>query len=188
MFAVQLGDGAELRPLQPWQAPEFLAHIERGREQIDPWIPWASASTDLDSARATLQRYADGQARDAAYVYGIWLDGTLVGGVMFVHFDAASGICEIGCWTEPAGQGLGLVTRAARHLVGWAFAERGMSRIEWRTTVGNVRSGNVAQRLGMTLDGVLRKAYPWRGVRHDEEVWSLLAEEWQGEPRTADAA
>jgi RimJ/RimL family protein N-acetyltransferase len=180
MFALPLGDGAVLRPLRPWQAEEFLAHMDRGRENIDPWIPWASVNDDLDAARATLQRYADKQAADTAYIYGIWWDGTLVGGVMFVHFDAAAGICEIGCWLEPAGEGRGLITGAARLLIKWAFDARAMSRIEWRTTAGNVRSSNVARRLGMTLDGVLRQAYPWKGVRHDQEVWSLLAEEWKG--------
>jgi len=38
VFALPLGDGAELRPLQPWQAAEFLAHLDRGRENVDRWI------------------------------------------------------------------------------------------------------------------------------------------------------
>ncbi|MGH3655489.1 MAG: GNAT family N-acetyltransferase [Micromonosporaceae bacterium] len=183
MFSLPLdigsGHDAQLRPLEPWQAPEFFAHIERARATVDPWVPWASVSTDLDSARATLQRYADGQAADTRRLYGIWLDGTLVGGTMFVRFDAESGIAEIGVWAEPAGEGRGLVTAAVRHLIDWAFTVRGMHRLEWRTTPTNVRSGNVARRLGMRLDGVLRQAYPYRGVRHDDEVWSLLAEEWK---------
>lgn len=179
MFALALGDGAELRPLQPWHAEEFLAHIDRGRASIDPWIPWASRSTDLASARATLRSYADAQARDEKYIYGIWLEGTLVGGVMFTHFDAPSGVCEIGCWLEPAGEGRGLVTRASRQLIDWAVTRRGMHRIEWRASASNVRSTNVARRLGMTLDGVLRQASPWQGRRHDIEIWSLLADEWK---------
>jgi ribosomal-protein-serine acetyltransferase len=181
VFALPLSENAELRPLQPWQAEEFLAHIDRGRASIDPWIPWASVSTDLPSARATLQRYADNTAKDAAFIYGIWLEGTLVGGVMFVSFDAASGIGEIGCWTEPAGAGQGLITLAARRLIAWGFEQRGLSRIEWRTITSNLRSSNVARRLGMKLDGVLRSAYLHNGVRHDKEVWSLLAEDWRPE-------
>lgn len=121
-------------PLEPWQAPEFLAHIDRARAHTDPWIPWATYSTDLDSARATLQSYADKQAADRGRIFGIWREGTLVGGVMFVHFDAAAGTCEIGVWSEPAGEGHGLVTAAARHLLTHAFTTRGLHRAEWRTT------------------------------------------------------
>ncbi len=160
--------------------------MDRARESVDPWIPWASISADLKSARATLQRYADNQARDAAYLYGIWLHGTLVGGVMFVRFDSKTGVCEIGCWLEPSAEGKGLITRAARYLVDWAFGERGMARIEWRTSPANERSSNVARRLGMNLEGVLRSSWVHQGIRHDTEVRALLAEEWRA-ARTATA-
>ncbi|MFF8914741.1 GNAT family N-acetyltransferase [Streptomyces sp. NPDC015032] len=177
MFALPLGDNAQLRPLEPWHVEEFLSHIDRARPLVDPWIPWATLSTDLASATAVLQRYADRQAADTARIYGIWLDGTLVGGVMFTKFDAASGVCEIGCWLEADGTGRGLVTRACRALIDWAFGERGMSRIEWWVAAGNTRSIEAARRLGMTRDGVLRQHSPYRGVRHDIEIWSVLAEE-----------
>ncbi|HTJ33736.1 MAG TPA: GNAT family protein [Dactylosporangium sp.] len=175
MFSIPLTDSAQLRPLEPWQAEEFLAHMDRARATVDPWIPWASVSTDLASARATLQRYADLTARDGGRLYGIWLDGTLVGGTMFVSFDAASGVCELGCWLEPAGQGRGLITAATRVLIDWALRTRGVHRVEWRCRPDNVASANVARRLGMRLDGVLREAYPYAGVRHDSQVWALLA-------------
>ncbi|MGW4224481.1 GNAT family N-acetyltransferase [Streptomyces bauhiniae] len=178
VFALPLGDRGRLRPLEPWQAPEFLAHIDRARPTVDPWIPWASLSTDLASATATLQRYADRQAEDSGRIYGIWLDGTLVGGVMFTRFDKDAGTCEIGCWLEAAGEGHGLVTRACRLLIDWAFTERGMSRVEWWVAAGNTRSIAAARRLGMTHEGTLRRRYPHRGVRQDSEVWSVLAEEW----------
>ncbi|MFI9150212.1 GNAT family N-acetyltransferase [Streptomyces sp. NPDC053367] len=178
MFNLPLDDRADLHPLEPWQAPEFLAHMDRARDGVDPWIPWASLSTDLASATATLQRYADRLAEDSGRVYGIRLDGTLVGGVMFTRFDSASGVCEVGCWAEPAGEGRGLVTRACRALIDWAFRERGMSRVEWWVASGNARSIAVARRLGMTREGVLRRRYPHRGERQDSEVWSVLAEEW----------
>jgi len=178
MYAIDLGEGAQLRPLEPWQAQEFLAHMDRARETVDPWIPWASVSTDLESARKTLQRYADLQARDAGRLYGIWLDGLLVGGTMFVSFDARSGNCEIGCWLEPAATGRGLITKAVRRLIDWAFETRGMHRVEWHCRPDNLASSNVARRLGMTLDGTLRAAYPWKGVRYDNEIWAILAPQW----------
>ncbi|MFC7548507.1 GNAT family N-acetyltransferase [Plantactinospora sp. GCM10030261] len=180
MFAVQLTDDAQLRPLEPWQAEEFLAHIDRSRDVVDPWVPWASRSTDLDSARAMLQRFADRQAADTGRLYGIWLDGTLVGTTMFVGFDAAGGVCELGTAVEPAGQGRGLATLAARLLIDWAFRVRGLHRVEWKCRPENVASSNIARRLGMTLDGTLRQEFDYQGKRHDTEVWSLLADEWPG--------
>ncbi|MER5865293.1 GNAT family protein [Kitasatospora sp. NPDC002040] len=179
MYAVPLADDAELRPLEPWRAAEFLAHIERARANVDPWIPWATFSTDLDSARATLQRYADRLAADGGQIFGIWLDGTLVGGVMFVSLDAKGGVCEIGAWCEPAAQGRGLITAAVRRLVDHALVERGLHRVEWHNSSVNVRSRAVAQKLGMHLDGVMRESIEFQGVRQDYEVWSMLAPDWR---------
>jgi ribosomal-protein-serine acetyltransferase len=190
MYALPLIEGvdAQLRPLEPWQAEEFLAHMDRARANTDPWIPWASRSTDLTSARDTLQAYADKQAADSGRVYGIWLDGTLVGGAMFPHFEPARGACEIGVWCEPAGQGRGLITAAVRRLIDYALVERGLHRVEWTNSTGNLRSRAVAQRVGMHLDGVLRAHSEHRGERQDIEIWSLLAPEWlelRAEPASA---
>ncbi|MGB8940058.1 MAG: GNAT family protein [Streptomyces sp.] len=185
MYAIPLTENAELRMLEPWQDAEFLAHIDRARAHTDPWIPWASRSTDLESARTTLQNFADKQAADSGRIYGIWRDGILIGGVMFVQFDAKRGNCEIGVWAEPAGEGHGLISASVRHLITYAFGERGMHRVEWWNSAGNTRSRAVAQRMGMHLDGTLREQSLYQGVRHDMEIWSLLAHEWQGGPDAA---
>ncbi|WP_405563240.1 GNAT family N-acetyltransferase [Streptomyces sp. NBC_01180] len=179
MFAISLGEGAQLGPLEPWQAEDYLAHIDRGREFIGQYIGLADAAGDLASARAFLQTYADKQAADGARIFGIRLDGTLVGGVLFPQFDAATGCCEVGCWLEPAAVGRGLVTRAAGVLIDWAVDGRGMHRVEWHVDPGNTASINVAKRLGMVCEGVLRQNHPHRGTRHDTEVWSVLAPEWK---------
>ena len=180
MYAISLGDdGAELRPLEPWHAEEFLTHLERGREFINQYIPVASKAVDGPTAREVLQRYADMRAADTGSLHGLWLEGTLVGGVLFLNFDAEHANCEVGCWLEPAGTGRGLVTRAMRVLIDFAVEQRGIHRVEWIAAAANLPSVNVARRLGFTRDGVHREAYPYGGVRHDLEVWSVLAPEWR---------
>ncbi len=180
MFVKPLGaDGAELRPLEPWQAEEFFAHMERGRDFIGQHIGFADAAKDLESARELLQRYADKAATDTGRIFGIWLDEVLVGGVLFRVMDVPQGRAEVGCWLEPAAVGKGLVTRAAKVLVDHAIRERGLHRVEWHVSSANAPSIAVARRLGMSRDGVLRSYSLHRGVRQDVEVWSVLAPEWE---------
>ncbi|MEN2742298.1 GNAT family protein [Microbacterium sp. X-17] len=180
MFSKTLASGAELRPLEPWMAEEFAAHLDRAREHIRPWVGPSFVTEDVAGARATLGRYAERAAKEGAGIYGIWSDGTLVGGVMFVEFVPATGGFEVGCWLEPGAEGHGHITSAVRELLAYAFDERGMHRAEWRCRSDNERSSAVARRLGMTLEGVLREAWPVGGVFHDKQVWSLLASEWEG--------
>ncbi|MFE0103670.1 GNAT family N-acetyltransferase [Streptomyces sp. NPDC059009] len=179
MFSLPLRGDARLEPLEIWHADEFAAHLDRARDHIRPWVGPAFVTDDLDGARGTLARYAERQAADGARLYGIRLGGTLVGGVMFTDFSTAAGSCEIGCWTEPAGEGHGLVTQACGALLDWAFTTRGLFRAEWHCRADNDRSSAVARRLGMTLEGVRRQSWPFEGVRHDKEVWAVLAPEWR---------
>ncbi|MET9862154.1 GNAT family protein [Streptomyces smyrnaeus] len=181
MFAISLGDdGAELRPLEPWQAEEFLAHIERGREFIGAHVGLPDANKDLESARAFLRSYAEKAATDTGRIYGIWTaEDELVGGVLFRTMDVPQGNAEAGCWLEPSAVGKGLVTRAVRVIIDWAVEERGIHRVEWHVSAANEPSIAVARRLGMTKDGVLRESFLYRGKRADMEIWSVLAPEWR---------
>lgn len=180
MFVKPLGtEGAELRPLEPWQAEEFFAHMERGREFIGQHIGFADKAKDLESTRELLRGYADKAAADTGRIFGIWLDDELVGGVLLRVMDVPQGRAEVGCWLEPAATGKGLVTRAAKVLIDWVIRERGVHRVEWLVSSANAPSIAVARRLGMSKDGVLRSYSLHHGVRQDVEVWSVLAPEWE---------
>jgi ribosomal-protein-serine acetyltransferase len=177
VFARPLGVGVELRPLEIWHAEQLAAHLDRAREHIRPWVGPSFVTDTVEGAHQTLARYAASAADDGARLYGIWLDGRLVGGVMFVAFSAAAGVCEIGCWLEPAAEGRGLVTAGAGLLVDYALVERGLVRAEWRCRSDNHRSAAVAGRLGMSLEGTLRRAWLNGGVHHDKQIWAVLAPE-----------
>jgi ribosomal-protein-serine acetyltransferase len=163
VLSFPLTDQAALTQLEPWQWPEFLGHVDRARAHLDPWLPWVATVVDEPGARAFLQRYADSTARDAGRLYGIRLDGALVGGILFRTFDVTTGVCELGVWLDPSAGHRGLVTEAAKTLAAWAFRARGMRLIEWRCTPANARSKAVADRLGMAFD---RR-------EGDLEVWTL---------------
>ncbi len=178
MLALSLGDGAELRQLEPWHAAEFVAHVAEIRDHLRRWIPFATRVVDEATARDLLQRFADLQARDEGRFYGLWIDGKLSGGTLFKDFHARDGVCEVGVWLSPSAEGRGLITRAVRAMIDWAIRVRGMTRVEWRCDPDNERSQAVAKRLGMTLEGTLRQDFLLNGERKDSQVWAILASEW----------
>lgn len=176
MLTLPLTDDAELCDMEPWQAEELAAFIDKHRAHLAPWLPWATNITDTAGARRWIQHYADGRAADGPRMYGIRVGGELAGGTVFRIFDTAAGVCELGVWLAPWAEGRGLVTRATRHMIHWAVDVRGMSRVEWRAMPDNRRSTAVAERLGMTREGTLRSQFSLNGVRQDIEVWALVAE------------
>jgi ribosomal-protein-serine acetyltransferase len=178
MFFHQLADGVTFGPLEPWQAQEFAAAVDRARAHLRPWIPFASRVVDDDTARELLQRFANKRAEDSGAMFGIWVDGVLSGGTLFRTWDSNVGTCEIGVWLDPSAEGRGLVKAAVSYMLDYAFRVRGMQRAEWFCSTENERSKAAAARLGMTYEGTLRSSFVVLGERQDSEVWSVLADEW----------
>jgi RimJ/RimL family protein N-acetyltransferase len=175
MLSCPVTANTTLQALEPWQAPEFHAHIDAVRDHVLPWVTFVDRITDVDSARAFLQSYTERQAAGGGRIYGLLSGGTLVGGSLFRTFDATTGTCELGVWLAPQARGRGLVTRTAQLMIDWALDIRKMARVEWRVAPANKPSIAVAERLGMTRDGLLRDASLIHGVPATVEVWSLLA-------------
>ena len=72
----------------------------------------------------------------------------------------------------------GFVTEAARALIGHLFGVEGFHRLQAMTSVDNVRSWRLMERLGMR-----REAHFVKNCHHDagwvdEYVYAILAEEW----------
>lgn len=181
MFDHDLGRGISLGPLEPWHAEQFLAAVDRDRAHMDQ-LPFSYAVRTIDDARAFLQRFAVAHAHDERHLVGIWDGAVLVGLVMFPDFNVALRRCEVGVWISTDYEGRGLVTAAVRHVLGWAFDERGMSRVQWTNDPANDRSRAVAKRTGFSFEAILRNNFvpvPG-GPSIDAELWSITAEDWRG--------
>lgn len=176
MLTRQIGP-AEVRDLEPWHADEVAAFFQRCGADLYEWLPWEHFES-VDVVRGLLQGYAEGRAVDRKRLYGLWIDGRLVGGTMFPVLNAGAGTAEIGVFLAKEARGQGIVTRTVEAMIEWAFAERGLRRLEWRCAPGNVPSRAIPQRLGFTHEGTLRQAFQVRETFQDLEVWSLLRDEW----------
>ncbi|MFD7990480.1 GNAT family N-acetyltransferase [Streptomyces mexicanus] len=126
-----------------------------------------------------------GWADDSMYAFGLFLgapDGDLVG-MLGLH-TRSTGTAEIGYWCAKEHRGRGYITEAARAAARWSFTRLAVDRLEWRAEVGNTASRAVAERVGFTVEGVLRCALDNQGVRRDCWVGSLLPSDL-GLPSTA---
>ena len=99
-------------------------------------------------------------ARWASDGHGLWAversdDGAFLGfvGLAAPSFEAAFTPCvEVGWRLAPAAWGHGYATEAARAALRFGFTDLGLAEIVSFTTVANVRSRAVMERLGMTRD------------------------------------
>ncbi|HEY1178163.1 MAG TPA: GNAT family N-acetyltransferase, partial [Phytomonospora sp.] len=89
---------------------------------------------------------------------------------------------EIVYWATPAGRGRGIVERACRVAISWAFDAAGARRVSWDAIVGNQYSRLLARKLGFTMTGKVRSGLGQRGKRVDLWTGELLPGELSDEP------
>jgi ribosomal-protein-alanine N-acetyltransferase len=112
-------------------------------------------------------------------------------GIVPEGFDQAVGIIQVRTlgagfdiaeWGFALGSsfwGTGVFQAAARQILGFAFNEVGVQRLEARSAVANGRGNGALQKLGATREGVLRKSFLREGVYHDQVIWSICRDEWR---------
>ena len=171
-----LGGGAELREWSADDAEEAYAEVDQNRDRLRDWLPWVDATRSPEDVRSFIERCAQSEGRQRSF--GIYVDGVLAGNIGLTLDEDNGG--EVGYWITAAFEGRGLITEAVRALFRYGFEERGFRRMQLTAAVENERSRSVAERLGMTREGVLRRAGRIREDRYlDLVMYSMLREEWE---------
>lgn len=170
---LDLGEGVEVRWLEPSDAEAVYAVVDLERERLSRRMPWAAGAT-VATTRAFIEGNRSGDNLDAL---GIYVDGAYAGGIG-ARPDPLHGDCEIGYWISAPFERRGLVSRATAGLIRHLFLEIGVHRVTIRAAPDNERSRAVPERLGFTYEGTMREA-GWSSLGyHDLGVYGLLSTEW----------
>jgi ribosomal-protein-serine acetyltransferase len=184
MFTYDLGDGASLRILEIWHAPELLAFVQENRAYLGEWLVWARDMQTEEDARLFIKRGHTHFYEDGLPGVGIWLDERLAGGIGFSSIDRKTNSAEIGYWLGQQAAGRGLMTRSLRAILRYPFDLFHLNRVVIQADVKNMRSRAVAERLGFTLEGIRRQVWEYNGQMVDLAMYSLLAQEWKVQSRS----
>lgn len=150
------------------------------------WQPHTSQADAEAYIAYELARYAAG--KPATWAIEARATGRVLGGVGFVQEVAAHRKAEIGYVLARDAWGQGFMPEAVGAVLGFAFVELGLQRVEAYCKVGNAGSARVMEKANMAFEGLLR-AYVWKDGRpHDVKMYSILAPDWrkQGAPMITD--
>src|SRR5690606_8761197 len=82
-------------------------------------------------------------------------------------------IGDIGFALHPWARGKGLMARAVRLAIDWAFTEGGFEIVHWRSHVGNEASLRIAHATGFALHGTIPGSLNERGMVLDAWAASI---------------
>lgn len=182
---IAIDDEIELRQLTEKDAQVVFSLVNRNRVYLRTWLPWLDAIQSVEDESAFLGiAYANAQERNSLSC-GIFHRGEFTGMISYHPIDWANRKTEIGYWLGAQFQGRGLMTKACRALVDYAFNELHLNKVEIRCAIGNERSRAIPQRLGFLQEGISRQAEWLYNHYVDLVLYGMLADEWQNHNHTA---
>lgn len=103
------------------------------------------------------------------------------GSTRFGNIDAINKIVHIGwTWLGEDFRGSGLNQHIKFLMLHYAFEKLNYERVEFRIDERNTRSRKAIEKLGATLEGVLRKDIVTKnGIRRNSCCYSIIKEDWQ---------
>jgi len=171
-------DDIELRLPEVRHADELLRVIDANRARLEQWCHWAhSTHTREDVLKYVETARKDLQKPDTLH-FLIFRRGEIAGACgLILNELTTSG--EIGYWIDAKSEGMGIVSDCCRALIGYAFNELELSRVQIRCATGNSRSAAIPKRLGFLHEGTLRQTIRTNDRLDDEHCYGLLRSEWE---------
>lgn len=179
---VLTGERTVLRPFTADDAEamwEIIADPEVVRFTFEP-----STELTLDRLRSHYGVRAAGPDRlDLAVTDSA--TGELLGEVVLYQVDRHARSCTFRTLIGPRGRGRGIGTEATRLIVGHAFEQLGLHRVQLEVYGDNARALRVYEKAGFVVEGVRREAALRDGEWVDEVVMAVLDREWAALSSTA---
>ena len=155
MFQRKIDDEVSIALIQESFAPLYCDIVTSQTDYLSQWLAWPPHCQSEQDFRLFAQRslhdYADGKSMTCAIFY----NDSLVGNCSFNTLNYDTKNCEVGYWLSKDYQGKGIITRVVQHLIQLAFNELEMEKVQLSAAVDNQASRAVAERVGMTLEGIL---------------------------------
>lgn len=168
-----------LRPYTESDAEQIFAAVKANYEHLRPFLEWVVPEYSLEGVREFIQQSQKDSAEKIRQGFGIFYQEKLIGSIGFNKFDWNCKSTEIGYWIAKDFSGKGIITKACKILINYAFDELQMNRIEIRCADANTRSRAIPEKLGFKLEGVLRQALCRHSQIYDDTIYGLLKEDWK---------
>jgi ribosomal-protein-serine acetyltransferase len=117
------------------------------------------------------------EAFDAGTAYEFAIvssDGSYLDGCGVNQIDVINERANLGYWVRSSATRRGIATTAIHELVGWAFQNTDVTRLEIVVSVSNVASLRAAERAGAYREGILRQRLRLHGSLHDAVMFSFV--------------
>jgi ribosomal-protein-serine acetyltransferase len=180
MFTYALDEEITLELQAPYQAEALYQLVEQNRAFLQRYLSWVGRIHSRADMLRFMQRDLHGMAEERRWAWLIRVRGQAAGRVGLWITKPATGECEVNYWLAQPFTGRGVLTRAARAVIQYAFSELGIHHMLIGFQSDNSASTGVARRLGFQHEVTLRANDPnGDGSYSTISMYGMLRENWQ---------
>ncbi|WDL97181.1 GNAT family N-acetyltransferase [Alicyclobacillus sp. ALC3] len=177
MFRYVVDQDIYLAILEPRHAEQLLELIVKNTDYIGRWLPFGKTIKEVEHAVAYIESALSNFASGKGISTGIWHKDILVGSIA-LSINRTHENASIGYWLDQSHEYSGIMTRACRGLITYAFSELRLHRVEIKTDIANQRSRGIPERLSFTQEGIIRGAFKIDDTFSDAVIYGMLEGEW----------
>ena len=163
-----------IRPYRIEDANLVFEAIEESKDDISPWMPWCHSEYSIEDSKSYLEISVAGFEKGEIFDFAVMKDGRLVGACGLNQVNSIEGVANMGYWLRSSETGKGIMAKAAKEVIAWAFENTGLNRIEIVAAIGNERSQRVAEKIGARKDAVLAKRVIIDGEPRSAVLYSVV--------------
>lgn len=176
------GERVRVRPLRRGDGVALFRAVDRSRAHLSRFLPWVDRHKTWEDSEVYVRKaIAWWTLREdlPLVVETLSADGDLganeiIGASGLHRIDWTLRAFEVGYWVRVDATGKGFISEAVKLVVALAFERLAARRVEIRCEVDNLRSANVAQRLGFDEEARLpRQVRVSDGSETESRVFAL---------------
>lgn len=146
------------RPCLPGDGEMVHEAIEVSRESLKKWLPFAVNKESIAEVEAGVRASYAAFINREDFRLHVFLkeNNVFIGSIGLHRIDWDIRKFEIGYWCDNRQSKNGYITEAVEALTSFCFESFAANRVEIRCDVKNTSSRRIPERLGYTLEGILR--------------------------------
>lgn len=178
MFKHIIDEDIELRLVDLHHAQAMFQSIDSSRDHLRKYLPWVDSTKSIDDTKAFIESSKKQYAANNGFDATIWDKGEFAGVIGFHSINHSIKAISIGYWLDEGFVGKGIMTKACKVFVDFAFNIYKFNRVEIRCAEDNLRSRAIPERLGFTQEGIIRDDELLDGNFVNCVVYGLLKRDW----------
>ena len=169
-------NGLDLKLVGEDDAAELFTVVDSNREYLREWLPWLDATNSIEDEKAFISNSLEEYQKREGVFYTIRLEGRIIGTISLNWIDWGNKAAGVGYWLSK--NQTGYVTKSCIRLMEHCFDDLSLHRFVLEAAVDNVPSCDIAERIGMRLEGIT-KDREWLYDHYvDAKLFAITKPEW----------